>query len=369
MRRSENPQPFNLSTAPRVTPTRRDLQGRSEGMEAVAGRQGEDTLAERPGNVREDGGVLQRVACLACRLADVDEAVVLLRGGGQQSSLVAVAWHGRHGGPIPSWREGQPAVRRALAGGLPVAEAGRGRRLSAAAPLLVDGEVRGVLSLSSVSPTRPFSPDQLELLAELAELASTALVERDLRSQAERVLDAGVSMLARAVDIRDDYTGRHSVQVGELARRVGVRIGMAEADLGMLEYAARLHDLGKLSVPDSILQKPGPLDEDEWAVMRRHPQWGAEMIAQVPGLEELATLVVAHHERWDGSGYPNGLAGEGIPLASRVISACDAFEAMVTRRPYRAPLTVDEALAELVAAAGTQFDPDVVAAVRVEAVE
>jgi hypothetical protein len=337
-------------------------------MEAVAGAQGEDSPTETsvPG-VRAEGGVLQRVAGLACRLTDVDEAVVLLRGRAGTRSLVPVAWHGRHGGPLPSWREGQPAVRRALSTGLPAAESGGGRRLSAAAPLVVAGDVRGVLVLSSVTPGRPFAPSQLDLLADLAGLASSALVEQDLRVRAEAVLDAGVSMLARAVDIRDDYTGRHSAQVGDLARRVGERIGMSDAEIGMLEYAARLHDVGKLSVPDAILQKPGPLDEGEWAVMRRHPEWGAEMIAQVPGLEGLATLVVAHHERWDGLGYPHGIAGDRIPLASRVIAACDAFEAMVTQRPYRAPLSVDEALAELVAAAGTQFDPDVVAAVELEA--
>jgi HD-GYP domain-containing protein (c-di-GMP phosphodiesterase class II) len=153
-----------------------------------------------------------------------------------------------------------------------------------------------------------------------------------------------------------------------MARRVGERVGMPDEDLGLLEYAARLHDVGKLGVPDAILQKPGPLDEDEWVVMRRHPEWGAEMIAQVPGLEDLASLVVAHHERWDGSGYPHGLSGDRIPLASRVISACDAFEAMVSRRPYREPLSVEEAVAELVAGAGTQFDPEVIRAVEVEAV-
>ncbi len=100
--------------------------------------------------------------------------------------------------------------------------------------------------------------------------------------------------------------------------------------------------------------------------MRRHPEWGAEMVGRVPGLEDLARLVGAHHERWDGGGYPNGLRGEAIPLASRVISVCDAFEAMVSRRPYRAPLSVDSALRELLAAAGSQFDPQVVAAVEVE---
>jgi hypothetical protein len=338
-----------------------------EGMEAVAGRQGADSPAERSGAVRGEPSVLQRVAALACRVAEADESVVLLRGRARAGSLVAVAWHGRHGGPIPSWREAQACVRRALATGRPAADAGRRARANAAAPLMVEGEARGVLALSSLGPARAFAPDRLELIAELAELAASALVEGDLRARAEAVVDAGVGILARAVDIRDDYTGRHSAQVGDLARRVGERIEMPAEELGLLQYAARLHDVGKLAVPDAILQKPGPLDADEWTVMRRHPEWGAEMIAQVPGLEELAALVVAHHERWDGGGYPHGLSGERIPLASRVISVCDAFEAMVSQRPYREALSVDEALRELLAGAGTQFDPEVVAAVQAEA--
>jgi HD-GYP domain-containing protein (c-di-GMP phosphodiesterase class II) len=137
-------------------------------------------------------------------------------------------------------------------------------------------------------------------------------------------------------------------------------------ELELLELAARLHDVGKLGVPDTILQKPGPLDEAEWAVMRRHPEWGAEMVGSVPGLEELGMLVGHHHERWDGHGYPNGIEGESIPLASRVISVCDAFEAMISDRPYRASLTVGDALAELETGAGSQFDPAVVAAVETE---
>jgi HD-GYP domain-containing protein (c-di-GMP phosphodiesterase class II) len=168
------------------------------------------------------------------------------------------------------------------------------------------------------------------------------------------------------VDMRDTYTGRHSAQVSVLARRVGERIGMSAREVELLVYAARLHDVGKLAVPDAILQKPGPLDEFEWAVMRRHPEWGAEMVAGVPGLERLSELVVAHHERWDGDGYPSGIGGEDIPLASRVIAACDAFEAMVSHRPYRAPLDLREAMDELKAGAGSQFDPMVVVAVEIE---
>jgi HD-GYP domain-containing protein (c-di-GMP phosphodiesterase class II) len=137
--------------------------------------------------------------------------------------------------------------------------------------------------------------------------------------------------------------------------------------LRALELAARLHDLGKLGVPDAILHKPGPLDEDEWKHMRGHSAIGAEMLAGVQGPEPIAPLVRWHHERWDGRGYPDGLAGEDIPIECRVVCACDAFHAMSAERPYRAALEVDAALAELAAGAGAQFDPTVVEAVRAEA--
>jgi HD-GYP domain-containing protein (c-di-GMP phosphodiesterase class II) len=297
---------------------------------------------------------------------EVDEAVVLLRGRARSGSLTEVARHGRSTAIGRSLRWENAAVRRALDSGHTVAETGAGRRLSAAAPLIVAGDVRGVLAVLGSERGRPFAPKQLEILAELAELAAGSLEERGLRARAEAIVAAGIDVLARAVDIRDDYTGRHSAQVGALARRVGTRLGMPGDELEVLERAARLHDVGKLGVPDTILQKPGPLDEAEWAVMRRHPEWGAEMVGSVPGLEELGALVGYHHERWDGRGYPNGLQGEAIPLASRVISVCDAFEAMISDRPYRASLGVAKALEELLASAGSQFDPAVVAAVRVE---
>jgi hypothetical protein len=338
-------------------------------MEAVAGRPSEgpgDEPGERSrGGTTGEPDLLERVAELAYRVIGVDEAVVLLRGRGRSESLTEVA---RGGPPLVrgSLRWENPAVRRALDSGHAAAETGRDRRLSAAAPLTVAGDVRGVLAVVGTERGRAFAPKQLELLAELAELAAGSLEERSLRARAEAIVAAGIDVLARAVDVRDDYTGRHSAQVGELARRVGERLGMCADDLEVLERAARLHDVGKLGVPDLILQKPGPLDETEWAVMRRHPEWGAEMVGSVPGLEQLGTLVGYHHERWDGRGYPNGLEGEAIPLASRVISVCDAFEAMISDRPYRASLTVAKALAELMAGAGSQFDPAVVAAVEME---
>jgi HD-GYP domain-containing protein (c-di-GMP phosphodiesterase class II) len=265
----------------------------------------------------------------------VEESVVLLRDSASRR-LTEVARYGR---------------------------AGPRRGVSARCPVVVDGESRGVLA---VVATSRLDPGQLELLAEFADLAASSLAERDLRARAEALGSAAVDVLARAVDVRDSYTGRHSAQVGTLARRVGERLGMTRDEVTLLECAARLHDIGKLGVPDTILCKPGPLDEAEWAVMRRHPEWGADMVSSVPGLVEIGRLVGAHHERWDGCGYPAGLTGESIPLASRVISVCDAYEAMVSKRPYRAPLSEGRALAELAAGAGSQFDPQVVAAVEAE---
>jgi hypothetical protein len=338
-------------------------------MEALAGQScdadGDEPAARSNPAVREPR-LLERVAALAYRVIEVEEAVVLLRGRARSASLLEVARRGR---PGIAGREGRcenAAVQRALESGLPAAETGGGRRLSAAAPVMVSGAVRGVLAIRGSVRGRPFGAKQLELLAELAELAASSLEERDLRARAEAIITAGVEVLALAVDMRDDYTGRHSAQVGELARKVGERLGMAAEDVALLELAARLHDVGKLGVPDTILQKPGPLDEAEWAIMRRHPEWGAEMVSSVPGLERLGVLVGSHHERWDGGGYPEGLAGEAIPLASRVISVCDAYEAMVSQRPYRASLSVQTALGELTAGAGSQFDPVVVAAVEAE---
>jgi HD-GYP domain-containing protein (c-di-GMP phosphodiesterase class II) len=184
----------------------------------------------------------------------------------------------------------------------------------------------------------------------------------------EAIARVGVAALVRAIDERDACTGRHSELVGVLACRVGRRLGMARGELWLLGLAGRLHDVGKIGVADEVLNKPGPLDDGEWALMRRHAAVGADIVAKVRGLEPVARFVRWHHERWDGCGYPDGLAGPEIPLGSRVIGACDAFHAMTADRPYRAALDVDVALAELTAGAGSQFDPRVVAAIAREVV-
>lgn len=308
--------------------------------------------------------LLDRIVRVACRAADADEAAVYLRRDGDTGALARVAMHCERPGDL-STGASNPALQQALAIGVPAAGDAPGR-LQAAAPLMWGGSVRGALAACGGRRGRRFGTSELEALRELADLAAAALEESERRERLEAIVDAGVAALVRAVDMRDDYTGRHSENVGELARQVGEALGMSGAELWLLELTAKLHDVGKIGVPDAILNKTGPLDNHEWALMRRHAEMGAGMIERVPGLERVAPLVRSHHERWDGCGYPDGLSAEQIPLASRVVAACDAFQAMTADRPYRAALSVDQALAELTAGAGTQFDPAVVAVVRTE---
>jgi HD-GYP domain-containing protein (c-di-GMP phosphodiesterase class II) len=143
-------------------------------------------------------------------------------------------------------------------------------------------------------------------------------------------------------------------------------MGMAGEQLDGVERAAELHDIGKIAIPEAIVNKPGPLDADEWRFMRRHTLIGERMLSAAPGLHSAAKVVRSSHERFDGQGYPDGLSGEQIPLASRIIFVCDAFHAMTSDRPYEPAQSVDSALAELDRCAGSQFDPEVVAAFREE---
>lgn len=154
--------------------------------------------------------------------------------------------------------------------------------------------------------------------------------------------------------------GRHSDQVAHLAVAVGRQLAYDRDELDLIEQAACLHDVGKLSISEGILDKPGPLDDRQWAEMRMHTVLGAQIIRRAPGMGPVAKLVLHSHERFDGAGYPDGLAGEDIPLGSRIIFACDAFDAMVSRRCYSEPMAQGAALAELRRCAGSQFDPLVV---------
>jgi putative nucleotidyltransferase with HDIG domain len=199
-----------------------------------------------------------------------------------------------------------------------------------------------------------------ELLIELAALTGEVLSHHARRELAYGDSRAEIRGLVKALAELDNDTFRHSLEVAATARAVGERIGMLGVDLVEVELGALLHDVGKLRLPQSLLEKAGPLDAAELQLMRLHPHWGAEMVARIPGLEAVALIVKLHHERPDGRGYPYGLPFERIPMASRIVAACDAYGAMTKGRSYSEPLDVDAALAELELNAGTQFDPLVV---------
>lgn len=171
-----------------------------------------------------------------------------------------------------------------------------------------------------------------------------------------------VDVLLRALSERDPYLGDHTADVASLARAVAGRLALASEEVERIGQAAELHDIGKVAIPDAILHKPGPLDEHEWAFIRRHTIIGERIIQAAPALEAVAALVRSSHERYDGTGYPDGLTGAAIPLGARIVAICDAFDAMTSDRAYRGPMAPDAALLELRRCAGTQFDPVVVAA-------
>jgi diguanylate cyclase (GGDEF) domain len=202
---------------------------------------------------------------------------------------------------------------------------------------------------------RVYRPEVVEL-AELKKLASGA--DRAARFRA-------AASLAKAVDARDVYSGSHSERVAELAVRVAERMGLTQELVELTRLAASLHDLGKLAIPEEILRKPGPLTDPERLVLERHPQIGYRMLESL-GVTPVAEWVLHHHERWDGTGYPDGLHGEDIPLGARIIFVADAFDAMTNDRVYRSRLTLEAAVEELESCAGTQFDPDAVAALVIE---
>jgi putative nucleotidyltransferase with HDIG domain len=183
-----------------------------------------------------------------------------------------------------------------------------------------------------------------------------------VRARAESGSPAAVQALAAAIEARDNYTHDHSEQVVSLATDVARLLGLSPAELDAVRHGALLHDVGKLAIPNEILHKPGPLTDAEWRVMAEHPVIGERILRRTPQLSHLAPIVRHEHERWDGRGYPDGLAGTEIPIASRIILACDAYNAMITTRPYREAMSPADAVAELRDKSGTQFDPDVVAA-------
>lgn len=232
-------------------------------------------------------------------------------------------------------------------------------------PIVVDGSVWGVLNVEAPEANAFSEADAVLVEAIVASLGSS-LHRAMLVSDLEQTFTTTLTALMSTVEAKDDYTASHEQQVGELSERVALRLGVSLSRAGDVRYAALLHDVGKVAIPSEILLKPGPLSEEEWQVMRGHAAIGGSLVQRIPAFAHLAPAVRASHERWDGTGYPDSLAGERIPLAARIIAACDTYEAIVTDRPYRPARTPAEAAAELQRVAGSQLDASVVAALLEE---
>ena len=231
----------------------------------------------------------------------------------------------------------------------------------AIAPFQLDNH-RGAIAVEAVDGIE-FGERSLELLGGIASQAKLAISNALAFNELERTFLSTVEALANALEAKDEYTHSHARWITDLSVRVGRELGLDEAALKRLELGALFHDIGKIGIPADILLKPGPLTPSERAVVETHPELGERILAPIEQLAEVRPIVRACHERWDGNGYPDGLAGEQIPLEARIVFACDAFHAMTTDRPYRERLPVEEAERRLHEAAGAQFDPRVVEAV------
>ena len=226
-----------------------------------------------------------------------------------------------------------------------------------AVPLISRQRVIGVLEVLNKVDGSEFSAHDLETLVSLASTAAATIENARLH---EAVLDgykSTIKALAAAIDAKDPYTCGHSQRVMEYSLLGGMTLSLPKEWLDTLEYAGILHDIGKIGVSDNILRKSGYLNEQEWIIIRKHPEMGANIIKDVPFLEEARKLILHHHERYDGSGYPDGLKGEAIPMGARLLAIADAFDTMTTDRSYRAALSADEAISELRRHSGTQFCP------------
>jgi HD-GYP domain-containing protein (c-di-GMP phosphodiesterase class II) len=226
--------------------------------------------------------------------------------------------------------------------------------------IVVDGTVWGVLNIEAVEPAALNESDAV-LVEAIAASFGSAVHRAGLIDDIEHAFTTTLAVVTSTVEAKDDYTACHGSDVAGLAERVASRMGLGAKEAREVHYAAMLHDVGKIAVPSEILCKQGPLTEEEWVVMRSHTVVGAELVERIHAFAHLAPAVRSSHERIDGKGYPDGLAGSQIPLAARIIAACDTYDAIVTDRPYRAARTPEQAREELLRVCGSQLDEGVVA--------
>ena len=228
-------------------------------------------------------------------------------------------------------------------------------------PIVVEGSGWGLIEIYDTRP-RVFSGLERHLAEVAATQVGSLLASYEHEERAQRLYGETLASLSNALEAKDASTGRHTEEVVRLAVAVATELGLELDAVRNVELGAVLHDIGKVRVPESILNKPGPLTGSEWAIMKTHPEVGEHILRPIQSLEAILPIVRHHHERWDGTGYPDGLAGGAIPLGARIVAVCDAYRAMSEDRSYRGALSEEDARRELERGAGGQFDADCVAA-------
>lgn len=224
------------------------------------------------------------------------------------------------------------------------------------ARLTVDGEAIGVIKACRKTD-RPFRADDVGQVDVLAAFAANSYSKIQLAAKLEHHYTKTMEALCSALEARDPYTQAHTGRIRDLAIVLADALQVAPDVRSAVKLGSILHDVGKIGITDSILRKPGPLTDREWDMMRLHPQIGHDMLRGIDFLAPALPVVLHHHERYDGGGYPQGLAGDSIPLGARIVAVCDAFDAMTGDRVYRPAMSVEDACDEIMACAGAQFDP------------
>jgi len=228
-----------------------------------------------------------------------------------------------------------------------------------AVPIPFQGTPIGVAALHRPAEDADFGPNDVKHISELAALIGPAIMTAKAHHQQRCQMYTTLETIAEAVENRDPYLKGHSARVLAYAEQAGPALELSQPEVGALQIAARLHDIGRLIIPDAEVNHPGPLTDEQWEIVRRHPEAGAGFLKPLNFLGEVAEIIRAHHESYDGTGYPDLKAGEEIPLVSRLLAVADAFDAMTSPKAHRAALSIEQAQEQIRQLSGQQFDPRV----------